>query len=100
MFAKWISQFFATETMGILIKSGVVNVEKLYYLGGFGVIRMWEKYKDIIQGRRGIAWGQDYMINTEYLAQEMLKIKTRNDASFARAPRSDVSYVESRKPTL
>jgi len=82
MFGKWVSQFFVLETMGILIKSGVVNAEKMYYIGGFGGIWMWEKYKDIIQGRRGIAWGHDYMINAEYCSKEMVKIKTKHDASF------------------
>ncbi len=82
MFAVWSSQFFLFEAMGILIKSGVVTGEKIYALGGYGCIKAWEKYREIIQGRRGISWGQDYMINFEYLAQELLKIKTRNDASF------------------
>jgi len=82
MFGLWVSQLFMIETMGILMKSGVVNPEKLYYLGGYGGIRMWEKYRGIVQGRRGISWGQDYMINAEYLANECLKIKTRHDASF------------------
>ncbi len=69
--------------MGILMKSGAVNPEKIYYLGGYGGIRMWEKYKDIVAGRRGISWGHDYMTNAEYLADECKKIKLKHDASFA-----------------
>ena len=82
MFGKWTSQLFVWETMGVLIKTKVVTAEKLYSMGGYGAIRGWEKYKDIIQSRRGVAWGQDYMSNAEFFAKEMLKIKIRNDASF------------------
>jgi len=82
MFATWTSLFFMFEAMGVLIKSGVVNVENIYDLGGYGCIKAWEKYRDIIQGRRGISWGQDYMMNFEYLARELLKIKMRRDVSF------------------
>lgn len=82
MFGKWVSLFFSWETTGILIKNKVVKAEKLYALGGYGAIKAWEKYKDIIQSRRGVAWGQDYMSSFEFFAQEMLKIKTKNDASF------------------
>jgi hypothetical protein len=82
MFGKWVSQFFIWETQGILIKNKVVKAEKLYALGGYGAIRAWEKYKDIIQSRRNVAWGQDMWSNAEFFVQEMLKIKTRNDASF------------------
>jgi len=82
MFGKWASQFLAWENMGILIKNKVVTAEKLYSTGGFGAIRAWEKYKDIFQSRRGVAWGRDYMSNAEFFAQEMLKIKTKRDAGF------------------
>jgi len=82
MFSKWVSQFLLWENMGVLVKNKVVTAEKLYSTGGYGVILGWEKYKDIIQRRRDVAWGQDYMSNAEFYAKEMLKIKTKNDANF------------------
>ena len=82
IYSKWCSQLFMLETMGVLVKSGVTPAETLYYLGGYGVLRLWEKYRDIIQGRRDAAFGQDFMINFEYFAGEMMKIKMRHDASF------------------
>jgi len=82
MFGIWVSYFFTYQTAGILLKSKVVGDDKLYALGGYGAIKAWEKYKDIIQSRRGVAWGEDYMSDFESFAQEMLKIKMRNDASF------------------
>jgi hypothetical protein len=82
MFGKWCSQFFMLDTMGVLVKSGVASAETLYDLGAYGVLRLWERYKEIIQGRRDAAYGEDYMVNLEFLAEEMMKIKIRNDASF------------------
>jgi len=82
MFGKWVSQLLAWENMGVLIKNKVVTAEKLYSTGGIGPIFGWEKFKDIIQRRRDVAWGRDYLSNAEFCAQEMLKIKTRNDPSF------------------
>jgi hypothetical protein len=71
------------ESMGVLVKSGVAPAETMYYLGCYGAIYLWEKYKGIIQGRRNAAYGQDYMINLEYLAGEMRKIKRRHDPSYS-----------------
>jgi len=82
MLGKWASQFFMWEVLGVLVKSGVVKAEKLYPIGGFGAIRAWEKYKGIIQNRRDTTWGQDYLSNFEFYAQEMMKIKMTKDASF------------------
>lgn len=82
IYGKWCSQLFMLEMMGVLVKSGIAPAETLYYLGAYGVLRLWEKYKNIIQGRRDAAFGQDFIINLEYLAGEMMKIKMRHDASF------------------
>jgi len=82
MMGKWISQFLAWENMGVLIKNKIVTAEKLYDTGGFGAILGWEKFKEIIQRRRDVAWGRDFLSNAEFFAQEMLKTKIRNDASF------------------
>jgi len=82
MFKLWTSQFFAFEMWGILIKSKIINADLIYDLGAYGAIKAWEKFKPIIEGRRGISWGHDYMINAEYLAIECLKIKMKHDESF------------------
>jgi hypothetical protein len=82
IYGKWVSQFFVLETMGVFLKMKITSAETIYYLGGYGVLRLWEKYKDIIQGRRDAAFGQDFMINLEFFAGEMMKIKMKHDASF------------------
>ena len=79
MMGKWVSYLFAAEGMGILIKSGIADVEKLYDLGMFSTITIWEKYQDIIQSRRD-SWGQDYLTNAEYAINELKKVKARHNA--------------------
>jgi hypothetical protein len=81
-FSKWYSLFFVWETLGYLVKRKIVKAETLYALGAWGCIRVWEKYKDVIENHRSKVMGLDWMVNFEFIASEMLKIKMRNDASF------------------
>ena len=82
MFSKWVSEWLGWENMGALIRSKVVTAENLYATGGVGPILAWEKFKDVIQRQRDVVWGRDHLSNAEFFAQEMLKIKLRNDPSF------------------
>ena len=82
IFAKWTSWFFLADTLGYTIRNQLVRAETIYDLGGYGFIRLWERYKEIIQIRRDAAWGRDYFTSFEFLAKEMLRIKTSRDASF------------------
>lgn len=81
MFGMWNSFFFLWETHGILVKNKVIDAEKIHDLGAYAAIVGWEKFKDIVRSRREV-WGQDMLSNFEYLAQEMLKIRTRKNPSF------------------
>jgi len=87
IFSKWISQFMAWDTLGFFIKHKVVKTELLYELGGWIAIRVWEKYKDIIQHMREESSthalrGQDFWSNAELFVQEMQRIKMKRDARF------------------
>ena len=82
LYGKWISQFFSFEMWGLLIERRVIDPELIYYLGGYGAIRSWDKYKDVIQSFRDNYWGPDFMVKSEYLVNEMVKIKTNHDVDF------------------
>ena len=99
MFGKWVSLFFNYEIVGILLKNKVVEAEILYALGGFGATQTWEKYKDIIQSRRDVLWGQDLWVNFEFFAQEMLKIKMKKDASFKDKLSAPLTKTGNTRPT-
>jgi hypothetical protein len=83
-FGHWTSWFFVGETLGYMIKNKIVRAETIYDLGAWGFIRIWEKYGGFILSRReaATAWGRDYFIGFEFLAKEMVRIKTMRDASF------------------
>ena len=82
MLGKWSSWFFAWEMMGILLKNKVVRAEEMHDMGGYSAIYAWEKFNDIIQGLRDTMWGQDFWSNSEFFAQEMLKIKMKKELGF------------------
>ena len=82
MFGKWASWFFLADTLGYLIKNHLVRAETIYDLGGWGFIRLWERYSGFITSRRETTHGKDYFTGFEFFAKEMLKIKMRNDASY------------------
>jgi len=99
MFGKWVSEWLGWENMGALIRSKVVTAENLYATGGVGPILAWEKFKDIIQSRRDAVWGQDLYVNFEFLAQEMLKIKMKKDASFKDKLSARLTKTGNTRPT-
>ena len=87
IFSKWIAQFMAWDTLGFFIKHKVVKTELLYELGGWIAIRVWEKYKDIIQHMREESSahalrGEDFWSNAEFFVQEMQRTKMKRDARF------------------
>jgi hypothetical protein len=82
IFAKWTSWFFLADTLGYQIRNRLVRSETVYDLGGYGLIRLWERYKEIILLRRDAAWGRDYFSGFEFVASEMLRIKNARDARF------------------
>jgi hypothetical protein len=82
---KWVSYLFAVEGMGVLVKSGIADVEKLYDLGMFSSISVWDKYKDVIMNRRE-SWGQDYLTNAEYIVGELLKVRAKHNKSIKNTP--------------
>ena len=83
MLGHWTSWFFTAEALGYIMKNGIVRAETVYDLGGWGFIRMWEKFSGFVYSRReSAAWGRDYYVNFEYTANEMLKIKKKRDSEF------------------
>jgi hypothetical protein len=76
--------FSIFETLGYLIKQGVVDQELIYINGGNSAIFLWTKFKPILEEYRRIAYGSDMFTYFEYFAGEMWKIKSSRDPSFTR----------------
>jgi hypothetical protein len=83
-FAKRSSVFGIYETLGYLLKHGLVDKELVYINGGMSSIFMWSKYKSVMEMYRKIAYGSDMMTYFEYFASEMWRVKREHDHSFVR----------------
>jgi len=83
-FAKRSSIFSIYETLGYLLKQGLVDKELIYVTGGNSAIFLWGKYKSVIEGYRKVAYGNDYMSYFEYFASEMWNVKRIRDPTFLR----------------
>jgi hypothetical protein len=87
-FGLWISY----NSMGAMLRKGLVEAEDLYDLGVQGAIFLWGKYKAVIEENRRRFNGLDYLRDFEYLAGEMMRVKLLRDPSF-RLPETFYKYV-------
>lgn len=70
------------ETIGYLLKQGVVDRELIYVVGGSTAIFLWAKFKPMMLEYRKLAYGSDMFSNFEFLAREMWDMKRVRDPSF------------------
>jgi hypothetical protein len=85
MAAKHESQTSYFEGLGVLVKNNVIDVESVYEITGNRIISFWFRFETIIKGfRQGVGFGpgDDYAVNFEYLANEMIRIRKEKGANF------------------
>ncbi|MFH2112712.1 MAG: hypothetical protein ABIJ47_15805 [Candidatus Bathyarchaeota archaeon] len=87
-YATWSSY----NSIGSMLRKGMVEAEDIYDAGMIGVIFLWAKFKDVIEESRRRYNGQDYLRDFEYLAGEMLKVKLRKDPSY-KVPETLSRYI-------
>jgi hypothetical protein len=92
-FAKRQSAWWSFNTLGHLLRIGNIDAETVYSLNGETAIWVWEKTKDLIIEARKRYNGKDFMLDFEYLSQQMLWIKKKNDPDF-QVPKTFSRYVE------
>ncbi len=83
-FARRNHTFSIFETLGYLLKEGLIDRDLAYINGGMGAIHMWSKFKPVIEGYRRVAYGADMSAYFEYFASEMWRIKRVKDPAFSR----------------
>jgi hypothetical protein len=81
-YARRMSVWQKYNMLGHLLKKKVVDAEILYISGGTFSIFIWEKFKPILNehGRRYV--GSDAYTGIEFLADEMLKLRIKNDPTY------------------
>jgi hypothetical protein len=71
--------------LGYLVKEGVVDIGSVYQLIGETVMDNWLKLKPVLYKYVEIGdWGKDSFENFEFLANEMIKMKTLRDPEYVR----------------
>jgi hypothetical protein len=70
------------NTMGMIIRKGLVKAEDLYNIGFSGLPLFWEKYKPIVEEVRRRYNGSEYSRDMEFLAGEMLRYVQSKDPSY------------------
>ena len=91
-FAKRISIFYLFETLGYLLKQGVIDKELIYINGGSTAIFLWAKFKPIIEMYRKLSYGSDSMTYFEYFAGEMWRMKKARDPTLVRDQTVNIDF--------
>jgi hypothetical protein len=90
--AKRHAMWHEYNSLGMMLRKGLVNAEGLHDSGARGAIFLWEKYKPIIEENRRRYNGKNYLKDLEYLAGEMLRVVKERDPSY-RIPEALDKYV-------
>jgi len=93
-FAKRMSVFNIFESLGYLLRNGLIDMELIYVNGGMTSISLWAKFKPVMEEYRKIAYGSDMFSNFEYFAEEMWKIKRARDPSFLRDQTLGIDFLK------
>ena len=84
--AKRLAMWTDFNTVGMLVRKGMVKAGDVYDMGMGGVPFFWEKYKPIVEETRRRYNGKEYCRDIEFLAGEMVKYVQSRDPSY-RVPR-------------
>lgn len=91
-YAKRMSVWTSCDMLGHLLKKNIADVETCYISGGTFAIFVWEKFKDILIEHRRRYVGADMYGGLEYLSNEMLKLRRKNDSSY-QVPKTFTKYI-------
>ena len=84
-FAKRQTFILHCNYLGYLIQEGVVDIGSVYQLIGESVMDVWLRLKPILHRYVEIGdYGKDSFENFEYLANEMIRVKTLKDPDYVR----------------
>jgi hypothetical protein len=87
-FAAWTS----FNSLGIMLRKGMVEAEDLYDLGVHGGISFWWKYQPIIEENRRRYNGSQYLKDYEFMVGELERVAMVRDPSFVK-PKTGTKYI-------
>jgi len=93
--AKRYDIWTSFNTIGMMVRKGLVKVDDVYNMGIAGVPDLWVKYRPIIEEIRRRYAGGEYCRDLEFLAGEMMRHVQSKDPSW-RMPGNLSDYVSNR----
>jgi hypothetical protein len=82
-FVKWAAMINQWNILGLLLKFGYFDPETLFeYLHATGPIVHWEKFKDVIVWYRERNRWHSFCSGMEYLAEEMIKYRDKQEHKY------------------
>ncbi len=81
--AKRYAFWNSYNSIGAMLRKGIVEAEDLYEAGLSGATFIWPKYKPVIEEIRRRYFGQGYLRDFEYLSMEMVRIAKEKDPSYS-----------------
>jgi hypothetical protein len=90
--AKRYATWAIFNSVGMMLRKGMVEAEDLYDMGMMTPLFIWGKYRPIIEENRRRYTGQYYLKDLEYLAGEMLRVVKERDPSYT-VPETLDKYV-------
>jgi hypothetical protein len=80
-FSKRYSTWYRFNGIGLLVKDGLIDVDRVYELMNEVILWQWEKFGDIIIESREHFKVPDWMEGFEHVAGEMVKMKVKRGYS-------------------
>jgi hypothetical protein len=81
-YAKRFAFWNTCDMLGYQYRTGIIDLETIYDIGGQMIVTIWTKFKPIIEHYRGWEWSKDYLSNYEYLVGELLILQEGRDKNY------------------
>jgi len=78
-----LSMWYTYNTLGDLLKKGMVDEDTLYSATGWGVVWLWKRFESIIPEHRRRYMSRDQWTGFEFLANRMLAKMKEADPSYS-----------------
>jgi hypothetical protein len=89
-YALRASMWNTCDIIGSQYRTGLLDMKTVYGTCSITLATLWIKFKPIVENYRKFDYGSDMFENWEYLAKEIMKIKSSRDPSF----KGSKSYVK------
>jgi hypothetical protein len=83
-FAKRMAFWNTCDSLGYQYRTGAIDLETVYNVGGIWLLASWYKFKPIIERYREWEWPTDRLANWEYLANAIEKLQKERDLNYER----------------